>query len=190
MPDPARAQAVNEAIRESFDTLERWMAWADHIPSVEETHARLVRSRRQFMADKDYQLHIFSSAPERFVGSAGLHPRLRDARRREIGYWIRDTATGQGYATEAVQAIAAAAFESLYLTALEIRASARNVASHRVAERAGFVLDAVVSDGRIDPDGESSDTHVYILSRDTALGALPQGRKVERFPSSAEGQSG
>jgi RimJ/RimL family protein N-acetyltransferase len=166
MPDPARAPAVNEAIRESFDTLSRWMDWADHIPSIEETRARLVRSRQKFLADEDYGLHIFLTDPLRFLGSAGLHPRPADEGRREIGYWIRDTATGQGYATETVRAIAAAAFESLHLACIEIRASARNVASHRVAERAGFVLDAVVSDGRVDPDGESSDTHVYILSRD------------------------
>lgn len=77
----------------------------------------------------------------------------------------RDTATGHGYATEAVKAIAAAAFDLLHLSAIEIRASARNSASHRVAVRAGFVLTAVVSDGRVDPDGRSSDTHAYDLGR-------------------------
>ncbi len=164
--DPGVANAVNEAIRESLDTLGRWMHWADHVPTLEETRDRLVRSRQRFLAQEDYGLHVFSIDPERFVGGSGLHPRSSGRTRREIGYWIRDTATGQGYATEAVRAIAAAGFQSLGLSAVEIRASARNVASHRVAERAGFVLESVISDGRVDPDGERSDTHVYVLERD------------------------
>ena len=166
--DPNIAGAVNEAIRESLDTLGRWMHWADHVPTLEETRDRLVRSRQRFLTQDDYGFHVFSRNPERFVGGSGLHPRSSDATRREIGYWIRDSATGQGYAAEAVSAIATAGFQSLGLTAVEIRASARNVASHRVAERAGFVLESVVLDDRIDPDGERSDTHVYVLERDAA----------------------
>jgi len=161
--DPDLAAVVNEAVRESFDTLTRWMHWADHVPTLQETVDRLVRSRRAFLADEDYGLHVFSKDSERFLGSSGLHPRSSDATRREIGYWLRNSATGQGYATEAVRAIAAAGFKSLGLTAIEIRTSARNVASQRVAERAGFALESVVLDGRIDPDGEPSATHVYVL---------------------------
>lgn len=167
-PDPDVAPAVNAAIRESFDTLTRWMEWADHVPSVEETRDRLVRARQQFIAGEDYGFHLFIASSGLFIGSSGLHPRSVDVKRWEIGYWLRDTATGHGYATEAVRAIAAAGFKALDLTAIEIHASGRNIASHRVARRAGFVLDAVVSDGRIDPDGERSDTHVYVLSRDAA----------------------
>ena len=167
-PDPDIAPAVNAAIRESFDSLSRWMEWADHVPSIDETRDRLARSRQAFIAGEDYGLHLFTAQSQLFIGSAGLHPRSADVRRWEIGYWIRDTATGQGYATEAVRAIAAAGFTSLNLHAIEIRASARNVASHRAARRAGFVLDAVVSDGRVDPDGEPCDTHVYVLTRDAA----------------------
>jgi RimJ/RimL family protein N-acetyltransferase len=144
------------------------MDWADHIPTVEETRSRLVRARQEFGADEDYGFHIFTTRPLRYVGSGGLHPCPADVTRREIGYWLRDSATGHGYATEAVRAIAAAAFSSLDLRAIEIRSSARNLASHRVAVRAGFTLQAVVSDGRIDPDGRPSDTHVYVLPRAAA----------------------
>ncbi len=179
MPDPDNAAAVNAAIRESFDTLARWMDWADHVPSVEATRDRQEQARRQFLADADYGFHIFSKSPKRYLGSIGLHPRSADATRREIGYWLRDTATGHGYATEAVRALATAAFDVLDVTVIEIRASARNVASHGVAKRAGFTLDAVVDDGRVDPDGEPSLTHVYVLSRDGASRAQSEPVAVD-----------
>jgi RimJ/RimL family protein N-acetyltransferase len=43
-----------------------------------------------------------------------------------------------------------------------IKTSERNVASQRVAKRAEFVREAVLEDGRIDPDGHPSRTMLYV----------------------------
>jgi RimJ/RimL family protein N-acetyltransferase len=171
-PEPTQAPAVNAAIRESYDSLRTWMSWADHLPSEEETRAHLDKASRFFADGVDVGLYLWERDTGTFVGGAGLHARLADPTRRELGYWVRTSARGRGLATEAVRALAEAAFRSLALTAVEIHTSARNLASQRVASRAGFVLVEVRNDGRIDPDGVPSVTHIYERRVDRAPGVV------------------
>ena len=163
-PDPTAAEAVNSAIRESFDELHRWLPWADHLPSPAETHAHLTMAQEQFRAGDDCGLLIWTRDRKAFVGAIGLHPRLPDPAQREIGYWIRSSAAGQGYATEAARAVAHCALRELGIAGLQIHCSERNVASQRVAEGAGFARAAVRNDGRIDPDGQPASTWIYLLT--------------------------
>ena len=56
---------------------------------------------------------IILKADGSLLGGAGLHVRNWDARGFEIGYWLRVSATGQGYVREAAAALSRLAFESL-----------------------------------------------------------------------------
>ena len=85
--------------------------------------------------------------------------------RFEIGYWCRSSRTGQGFVTEAVQALTAMAFDTLGARRVEIFTDDLNQASWRVAERAGFVLEGVHRHMRIDPDGTLRDMRVYAQVR-------------------------
>ena len=163
-PDPAAADAINAAIRDSFPELTQWLPWADHVPSVDETREHLTKALAAFRTGEDCGLFIWDRDGDECVGAVGLHPRLADATRREIGYWIRTSATGRGYATEAVRAVARTALERLSLTAVEIHVNARNVPSQRVALGAGFVYTGEVA-GRPEPppDGRPSRMVVYVL---------------------------
>ena len=51
---------------------------------------------------------------------------------------------------------------ALASAAIQIKTSERNVASQRVAKRAEFVREAVLEDGRIDPDGHPSRTNLDV----------------------------
>jgi RimJ/RimL family protein N-acetyltransferase len=164
--DPAFAEVINAAVRESFAELRSWLPWADHVPEVAETRAHLAEQQRKFHAGSDCTLSLWLRRTGEFVGSSGLHPRPAESSRREIGYWVRTSHTGRGFATEAVVAIAKTGFAALGLTAIEIRASERNVASQRVAERAGFRREGLLDDGRLDPDGHPSRTVVYLRRAD------------------------
>lgn len=163
-PDPRAAHDVNSAIRESFEALHRWLPWADHVPSLDETRDHLTTAQQRFRAGEDCGLFIWTRDGKAFIGAIGLHPRLPDPTQREIGYWIRTSAAGQGYATEAARAVARCALTDLGIAGLQIHCSARNVASQRVAEGAGFTRAAVRNDGRIDPDGQPAATWVYLLT--------------------------
>jgi RimJ/RimL family protein N-acetyltransferase len=74
----------------------------------------------------------------------------------ETGYWLGPAARGRGYATEAVRAVARHAF-GLGLTRIELLAAVGNVASQRVAERAGFTREGVLREARPLPGGKKAD---------------------------------
>ncbi|SOD95688.1 8-oxo-dGTP diphosphatase [Caenispirillum bisanense] len=73
-----------------------------------------------------------------FVGACGLTNIAGDT--AEAGYWIAREHWGQGYASEAVAAVVAFAFDELKLARLTANALADNAASLRVMEKAGFTL--------------------------------------------------
>jgi ribosomal-protein-serine acetyltransferase len=163
--DPTTAELVNEAIRESYAELHSWMPWAEHLPDLAETRDHLTESPEQYLAGVDAGLALWLKDNGRFVGGSGLHPRHEDPGWREIGYWVRSSLTGQGLATEAVRAIAETGFRVLGLEGVQIKASERNIASLRVAEKAGFVREGELEDGRIDPGGFPSRTVLFVLRR-------------------------
>jgi RimJ/RimL family protein N-acetyltransferase len=65
-------------------------------------------------------------------------------RRSEVGYWLARAARGHGHATRAVQLICAWGFRTLGLERVGLVAATENLASQRVAERAGFTREALL----------------------------------------------
>lgn len=157
--------ALNEAIRDSLDDLRPWMPWAQQAPAVEESDENVRRARLRFLTGQDLRFHLFLEEGEPFVGSSGLHRPDWDARRFEIGYWVRTGYGGRGLVAEAVAALEAYAATHLAAERLEIRCDARNLRSRRVAERRGFVLEGRLRHERRDVAGDLADTLVYAKVR-------------------------
>ncbi|WP_309122609.1 GNAT family N-acetyltransferase [Paenibacillus sp.] len=157
--------AVNEATVESLNELRPWMPWAKEAPSVEETEANLRHARLQYLKREDLRLLLFLKSGGACVGSSGLHRIDWAARKFEIGYWIRTSYAGQGYMTEAVEAIAAFAARELEANRIEIRCDARNGRSAKVAERLGFTLEGVLRNDSVGVDGTLRSTNVYSKAR-------------------------
>ena len=70
------------------------------------------------------------------VGSIWLNLGLES--RAGVGYWLLAHARGKGLATSALLLVARWAFDALGVKRIGLHADPRNVASIRVAERAGF----------------------------------------------------
>ncbi|MGA4991255.1 GNAT family N-acetyltransferase [Nonomuraea bangladeshensis] len=87
------------------------------------------------------------SAVEQATGRFAVNVDLRDVdwshRTAEIGYMTAPWARGNGYAGEAVLAVARWLFERQGFTRLQLRAAVDNPQSQRVAEKAGFVREGV-----------------------------------------------
>lgn len=79
----------------------------------------------------------------RLVGSVGLVRIDRRHASGEVGYWVAPWARRRGYAVEATRALARWGLGTLGLARVELRAAPENVASQRVALRAGFVCEGV-----------------------------------------------
>jgi RimJ/RimL family protein N-acetyltransferase len=101
----------------------------------------------------------------RFLGGTGLHRIDWALRSFEIGYCRRSGCGGQGYITEAARALARLAFDRLATRRVEIRTDDANTASWKVAERAGFTLEALLRGDSLTPLGELRSTRVYARVR-------------------------
>jgi RimJ/RimL family protein N-acetyltransferase len=84
------------------------------------------------------------SATRARLGRVGLDLTAPATGTAEIGYWVDARARNRGVATSAVQAVCRWAFTTLDLELIEWRCEVGNVASRRVAEKAGFLIEATL----------------------------------------------
>lgn len=97
------------------------------------------------------------------VGGCGINWVDRDHGVGDIGYWARRDVRGRGYITRAVRIAAAWAFD-IGCERVQLRADSENLASQRVAERAGFLREGVQRSARYNPRlGRRMDFVVFSL---------------------------
>jgi RimJ/RimL family protein N-acetyltransferase len=82
----------------------------------------------------------------------------------EIAYWVLPQSRGEGYAPLATTAICEWAFGELGLHRLELIHSVHNVASCRVATKAGFELEGILKSAGLHGDGWH-DMHLHARVR-------------------------
>jgi RimJ/RimL family protein N-acetyltransferase len=75
------------------------------------------------------------------LGSVSVHSIDREANDAEIGYWTAPAARGRGVASLAVAAACRWAFAALPVDRIELCHAVENVASGRVAAKAGFTYE-------------------------------------------------
>lgn len=165
------APAVFEAIEESRQHLAPWMLWVAHHRSILETHDFIAHSRARWLLRDELNMAIWELATGRYLGSTGLHGIDWHLRRFEIGYWLRQSAEGHGYMTEAAGLLADFALETLGANRVEIRCDARNHRSAAVAERLGFVREARLRNAEHAPDATLRDTLIFSLTPADRAGA-------------------
>ena len=159
---PGEGRAVNAAVVESLAELKPWMVWAQAVPTVEETEAHGRQAHAKFHARQDLQYRGWlKTTPDTFVVGSGLHRIDWSVPRFEIGYWVRTSLAGRGYASEMVHAMTRLAFNTLGAPRVEIRCDPRNERSWRVAERCGFTFEGTLRCDSRTPDGAVRDTRVY-----------------------------
>lgn len=83
-----------------------------------------------------------------------------------IGYWLGEAFWGRGIMTEAVAAVTAYAWRTFPLDRLEAWPFERNMASRRVLEKAGYVLEGRARD-RVRKEGELIADLMYAAYRGT-----------------------
>jgi ribosomal-protein-serine acetyltransferase len=145
-PAPGDETLHFEAVVESIAEVSRWLEWCHEGYALEESRSWVERAIAGREAGEMHEFFIYDEIG-RFCGGCGLN-RI-DARflKANLGYWIRTSATGQGVATAATILVARYGFEELGLQRIEIIAALDNVASQRVAAKAGAVRESVLRNG-------------------------------------------
>jgi ribosomal-protein-serine acetyltransferase len=149
------AEALFNAMNESRDHLRPWLPFADEHQTIDESRNWIIHQMAQWLLRDDLILSIWELLTGRYLGSTGLHPHDWGNGYFEIGYWLRASAEGYGFVTEAVQLLTDYALDSLRANRLEIRCDELNVRSAAVPKRLGYVLEGrlrnylTTSDGRL-----------------------------------------
>jgi RimJ/RimL family protein N-acetyltransferase len=165
---PDDAAALQPALTESVDHLIQWIPWATpQAPTMDEVQTRLDKWIREFDDGVNFVYAAWTGDGETLIGGVGLYARVGPGA-LEIGYWIRKSASGAGYATEASRAFTRAGFEVPGITRIEIHVDPRNVASARIPAKLGYELTEVRPDDVV-RNGVNGDTAVYVLDRDSWL---------------------
>ena len=167
-PQAGDAAMINAAVHESLDNLRPWMPWAAHAPTLADTEIVAREMMVNFARRESLGYRIFNRSDGQFVGMCSLFQLNWGIPSGEIGYWVRVSAQGQGYITEAVNRLTTFAFDELAMERIEIRCDARNRRSAAVAERAGYQLEARLSYHRRAVDGSLADTLIYAKLRGDA----------------------
>lgn len=110
-----------------------------------------------------YQFALELRATSEFVGGIGLLPEPRH-NRAEVGYWLGQPYWGRGLATEALEAVLRFGFEQLGLNKVFATHHAGNLASGRVMEKNGLVLEGRLPQ-HVRRDGQYLDLWQYGLLR-------------------------
>ncbi len=162
----ADAKTLNEAILESFDELNFWVEWCDHKPDLKETEKYALEAAENWIAkkgDEPYlQLVILDKHTNEFIGATSFHHYNWKIPYVETGYWIRTSKSGNGYITEATNAITQYAFKQLQVKRISLTCDPDNIKSKSVAERLGYTLEGRLKNHRIKPNNSTvGDTLVY-----------------------------
>lgn len=109
---------------------------------------------------------------EECVGQIGLWLRDRDEGRASIGYWIRPTRRGRGYALDALRTLTEWAWHLSDLHRLQLHIDPTNAPSLQTAERAGYTREGLLRSWQKIGD-ERRDMLVYSRLRAPQPIALP-----------------
>ena len=85
----------------------------------------------------------------------------------EIGYWLGEPFWGRGIMTAAVETMCREGFAAWDIVRIHAEAFARNAASRRVLEKAGFALEGTLRRS-VYKNGEMLDSCIYALVREEA----------------------
>lgn len=163
---PGDGAAVWEAVEESREQIGPWLPWVEKTLGPDDSEAAARRGAARWQTREDLMVGVWERATGRYLGGSGLHRIDWGVPAFEIGYWLRTSAWGQGYASETVRVLCRFAFETLGANRVEIRCDGRNERSLAVPRRLGFVQEAALRNDCRDGRGELRDTLIFAMTPD------------------------
>jgi ribosomal-protein-alanine N-acetyltransferase len=134
------------------------------VPSpYDETDARTwIKQTIREWDDRAHAAFAIANGGGEVVGAIGLRLHRQYSVNGSVGYWVAQEARGQGVATAALRLLARWALEEVGLPRLELVTDPENVASQKVAERAGFRREGVLR-SYIERRGKRQDCIIFSL---------------------------
>jgi len=166
------------AVNESVSGLCRFMTWCHRDYSLEDSRAFVAKCNADWEKGKQYNFAIFDIRDETLLGCIALNRIDPVNRCGNIGYWVRRTRWRRGVATAATRLIAEFGLNELGLQRLEILVPRHNMASKRVAEKAGARFEGFLRK-KLVLAGKTHDAHLYSLIPADLTPPLPPHTFIE-----------
>jgi RimJ/RimL family protein N-acetyltransferase len=151
-----------EAVDESRQHLLPWMPYTHKSPMDSEVSVRKMHA--DWFLRVDLMFGIWELSTGRYLGLTGLIRIHWEVPSFEISYWLRKSAVGHGYMTEAVGLLTSMAFETLNANRVHITAASGNHKSAAIPQRLGFVLEATQRNVGRRSTGELVDMLVFAMT--------------------------
>lgn len=113
-----------------------------------------------------YDFAITEKSTGDFLGSGGVILRANNSEFATIGYILKRSAHGKGYATEMAQALLKFGFENLKLHRIAATCDSENTASYRVMEKIGMSREGLMREDMLMKGRVRSTLAYSILSRE------------------------
>jgi RimJ/RimL family protein N-acetyltransferase len=155
----------HDAVHASLPELKPWVTWAQHPLDEAGYEASLRQSISRFLIRQELRYLIFDKVEVTLLGSTGFHALDWRVPKGEIGYWIDTRYAGQGYVTEAIEALTEFGLKTLGFRRIEIRCDPLNERSHAIARRLGYQLDGHFVHNTVAPDDPSRLCDTLVFSR-------------------------
>ena len=133
---PEMAEELFEATYESRSELYKFMSWSNE--SIEDAKTFISQSVIDREKGTALKLAVFEKDTETLVGGMFLKHIDIFTPKAEIGYWIRTSRAGCGYATNVIYTMIKFCRDKLNLVRLDACAAANNIASQKVLLKCGF----------------------------------------------------
>lgn len=130
-------------VHDQIDYLSQWLAWPVHCNSEQDFRLFIQRVLHEYAEGKSMTCAIIYQGE--LVGNCSFNTINHDTQCAEIGYWLSQHAQGQGIMTRVVNFLISFAFEQLEVEKVQLSAAVDNLASRRVAERAGMTLEGILT---------------------------------------------
>ncbi len=176
---PGEGDALWEAIEESRVHLQPWQQWQDLHKTPRHSELAIRRARINFARRETLSYGVWRREDGRLLGRAQLQEIFWRERSFGLSYWLRASATGEGFATEAGRLLCRLAFEGLAARRVGVLVDTLNERSIGVAKRLNFRLEGTIRNERLNTSGEPQDTLVFGLTSDDYSSVSVAARRSE-----------
>lgn len=138
---------LTKAVQASLTDLDPWMDWAS--PAYNETSAQswIEHAQLAWAHSTAYHFSIIHSNSQEYIGNCGIDDINEKTRCCNLWYWIRSSHKGQGFGSQVSRLVADFAIQNAGLIRVEILIAAENLASQRVAQKAGAHYEKSIQNG-------------------------------------------
>jgi len=140
-PDIKFATDYFNLVEKNHFHLRKWLSWEKGMKTPEDALKYFFEKEEKTKNKEVVEYGIYFQAE--YVGSISMFNINLEHSSCEVGYWITSDMAGHGIVTEAVKILEKEVFSNWQLNRIQLTCDPDNIASIKVAEKCGFLLEGL-----------------------------------------------